>query len=240
MTIPWKTKTNRRSVKQKQSILSREANPQERMAKLVAFLSTINLPILTENTTKTFRTWPTTMSTLFVRKGLSILNKDPIYLKDTPLKESRQYVLNWPYPSTSKSPNTQLANSSTPGSTCSKALIKTKIKDSKNKEPSPKPSSRTVMACRLSATTCQICNFITIFRDGGGYNRAITTIIRESYKKIEDFLLKQCNIKIHSLTSSEFSLVKTPLVHCRNILTDEDRSTFFKYIAITYKFGKMR
>lgn len=111
---------------------------------------------------------------------------------------------------------------------------------SNKKELLPRLLSRTVTACRLSATTCLTCNFIVIFRDGGAYNRAITTIIRESYKKIEDFLLKQCNIKIHSLTSSEFSLVKTPLVHCRNILSDEDRSTFFKYIAITYKFGKMR
>jgi hypothetical protein len=115
-----------------------------------------------------------------------------------------------------------------------------KINVSNKKEPSLKPLSRTVTACKLSATTCLTCNFLFIFRDGGAYNRAITTIIRESYKKIEDFLLKQCNIKIHSLTSSEFSLVKTPLVHCRNILSDEDRSTFFKYIAITYKFGKMR
>lgn len=84
------------------------------------------------------------------------------------------------------------------------------------------------------------CNFLLIFRDGGTYNRAITTIIRDSYKKIEDFLTKSCNMKIHSLTSSEFSLVKTPLVHCRNILRPEDLNTFFKYIGITYKFGKLK
>ncbi len=93
-------------------------------------------------------------------------------------------------------------SSSTQGTTCSRVQMIKKINGSKKKESSPKLLSRMVTVCKSSAITCHTCNFYHYFRDGGTYNRAITTIIRESYKKIEDFLLKQCSIKIHALTSS--------------------------------------
>lgn len=100
-----------------------------------------------------------------------------------------------------------------------KAPMMIKVNVSNRKEWLQKHSLKMDMACKLSEIIWDLqCKFLLIFRDGGTYNRAITTIIRDSYKKIEDFLSKTCNIKIHCLTSTQFSLIKTPLVHCRNIL----------------------
>jgi hypothetical protein len=42
------------------------------------------------------------------------------------------------------------------------------------------------------------------------------------------------------MASADFTLIKTPLVHCRNILRPDDLKTFFKFIALTYEFGNMK
>ena len=172
----------------------------------------------------TIKILPILLSMEFVNKSSQIFKRNyHLNPKTLPKTNSRNFlmrVLIYLFLLTFRFPNRQPENNLILVITCFKVQMMRKINGFNRKGRQQKLLLRMDMVCRLFVTICQICKFLLYFRDGGGYNRAITTIIRESYKKIEDFLLKQCNIKIHSLTSSQFSLVKTPLVHCRNILCD--------------------
>ena len=73
------------------------------------------------------------------------------------------------------------------------------------------------------------------------YNNTITTIIRESFRKLEEFLVKECGIvELRVMDRELFGTIKTELVHCRKFLDGETLMCFLAFIGINYRLPEYR
>ncbi len=69
------------------------------------------------------------------------------------------------------------------------------------------------------------------------YNNVITTIVRLSYRKLEYFIIKHLNSTLAMISREELKMIKTPLVNCRNWMTDVQSDNFHRFVKLTYKIA---
>ena len=59
-------------------------------------------------------------------------------------------------------------------------------------------------------------------------------MVRESFRKMEAFLLRDCQQKLHSMAGYEMKLLQTLLLNCRTTLSPLHARYFLQIVSITY------
>lgn len=57
---------------------------------------------------------------------------------------------------------------------------------------------------------------------------------REAYRKLESFLARDCQRKMHTLTGYEMKLLQTLLLNCRSTLPKAASTLFLEIVKLTY------
>lgn len=77
------------------------------------------------------------------------------------------------------------------------------------------------------------CNFSHYFRQNNHYTNLITTIIRETWRKMEEYVSRFRRVK--PMDTNEFKIIKTSLVNCAKWMDSTDLQTFYGFMKVSYE-----
>lgn len=85
------------------------------------------------------------------------------------------------------------------------------------------------LSFRKKMYLCSYC------RKTSTYNNYMSTIMRSTFRAIEDFLAKHCGLQIRPITSLQDKEIRTPMVNCRKWMSSTQIETLFKFIRLAIK-----
>jgi hypothetical protein len=65
----------------------------------------------------------------------------------------------------------------------------------------------------------------------------MTSVIRNVYRKLEEFLIKEGKKSIEAISADDFQVIRSPLIQAREWLYEPELETFFKFVKFTYNLN---
>lgn len=87
--------------------------------------------------------------------------------------------------------------------------------------------------------TCAKAVILLSFRDKRRYKNICNTIVSETYRKLEQFLIEDCNRNIKPLTGPEVRALQPVLMNSQAKFEDDEYLTFRKFMKVCYDLGSV-
>jgi hypothetical protein len=78
---------------------------------------------------------------------------------------------------------------------------------------------------------------LMLFRSANTYTNTMTSVIRNVYRKLEEFLIKEGKKSIEAISADDFQVIRSPLIQAREWLYEPELETFFKFVKFTYNLN---
>lgn len=76
-----------------------------------------------------------------------------------------------------------------------------------------------------------------VFRSANTYTNTMTSVIRNVYRKLEEFLIKEGKKSIEAISADDFQVIRSPLIQAREWLYEPELETLFKFVKFTYNLN---
>jgi len=80
---------------------------------------------------------------------------------------------------------------------------------------------------------------LSSFRDKKRYKNICNTIVSETYRKLEQFLIEDCNRNIKPLSGPELRALQPVLMNSQTKFEDEEYLTLRKFMKVCYDLGSV-